>query len=333
MATRSERLSREDIVAQRRAGRALARKLALTDKVSASSKEKKMSEVQSEAPKPLFVCTSTLRGPMQVIVVGAGGTGARVVPPLMQMLRPGDSVAILDHDIVEDRNLLRQHFTSRDIGQPKALVLGERYRREGINSLAFQQQMSEANVGDLAAQVATSIREQLGGGARPVSTVILGCVDNAAARRAMNAAYLVHAGRWGTNHLAWIDVGNEMRAGQVLLSLRGWPVKVSGPTGPGFDVPVSVNMEGLRMAMPQLLRDEPAAAAQEGCAVRLDLQTVQVNHMAAAAVINTLSWLLLGIPFTSCGAFFSTLNTMQPIRIVGNSGYSLLPEVTHAISA
>ena len=333
MATRSQRLSPEAIAQQRAASRALARKLAATEQGGRRPKEKKMAEVQSEAPKPLFVCTSTLRGPMQVIVVGAGGTGARVVPPLMQMLRPGDSVAILDHDIVEDRNLLRQHFTSRDIGQPKALVLSGRYRREGINTLAFQQQMSEANVGDLAVQVSTSIREGLAGGARPVSTVIIGCVDNAAARRGMYAAYLAQGPRWGVNHVAWIDVGNEMRAGQVLLSLRTWPVKVTGPTGPGFEVPVSINMDGLKLAMPQLLRDEPAAAAQEGCAVRMDLQTVQVNHMAAAAVINTLSWLLLGIPFTSCGAFFSTLNTMQPIRIVGNSGYALLPEVTHAIPA
>ena len=64
----------------------------------------------------------------------------------------------------------------------------------------------------------------------------------------------------------------------------------------------------------------------------MDVQTVMVNHMAAAGAINCLSWLMLGIPFTSCGAFFSTLNTMQPIRLnrVQPGTYTIEPELTFA---
>ena len=263
---------------------------------------------------------------LHIIIVGAGGTGARVMPPLMQMLRPGDAVSIIDHDIVEDRNLIRQHFTGRDIGQPKALVLRSRYQREGIISLAFQQQLTAANAETLGSQVLAVVREY---GSRPVGTIIIGCVDNAAARRAIYTLTRTVPG----NSTAWIDVGNEMRAGQVLLSLKSWSLKVTGPgLTSGYDFPVACSLAGLQEAMPQLLRDDPTDTT-EGCAQRMDLQTVQVNHMAAAAVINVVSWLILGIPFTSCGAFFSTLNTMQPIRIAGISGLTLLPETTYAISA
>lgn len=319
----------EQILADRREGRArakvLAQKLAATE--AGAARRPKKETVMSEPDRPIFLCTSHLRGPMQVVVVGCGGTGARVVAPLSQMLRPGDALVLLDHDIVEDRNLLRQHFTARDIGSPKSLVLGSRYRREGIHTMAFQQRLTVDNMQQVGAQVYGAVYEQQ---CRPVGTILIGCVDNAAARRGMHAA-LQQSSRWGLNPMAWIDAGNEMRAGQVLLSLKSWNVKVVGPTGPGYEVALPVNMDGLATAMPQLLRDAPDEVGT-GCAERMDLQSVQVNHMAAAGIINTVSWLLLGIPFTSCGAFFSTLNTMQPIRIAGVRSNILLPETTHAIS-
>ena len=281
--------------------------------------------------KPLILVTAApLRTSLRVVLIGAGGNGARVMPPLMQMLRPGDTVSIIDHDIVEDRNLVRQHFIERDIGRPKALVLAERYRRPSIAVTAFAQQVLATTAPHLVADLPQ---------VSPSSTIVIGCVDNWEARvqiQAMNDLI--------PDPSAWIDVGNETRGGQVLMSLYKWPMTMAGisssvlpGTIPAFH------------AMPQLLRAQQWMCQQCGtrnsaatcpecqqpqvsCGQQLDIQTVMVNHMAAAGVINCLSWLMLGIPFTSCGGFFSTLNTMQPIRLdrLGPTPGLIEPELTFA---
>jgi hypothetical protein len=278
------------------------------------------------AEPPPVIATSTFRGPLLVIVVGAGGTGARVVPPLTQMLRRGDSVAIIDHDIVEDRNLLRQHFAARDIGRPKAAVLAERYRKDGIALGSFQTRLTPENANDTLGAVYNALCVAPGQPGRAVAgVVVIGCVDNAAARRGMQALNTCHP-NIGAPEGAWIDVGNEMRGGQVLLTLNSWPLKAAGAVS--FP-PSRCQMNTIGQAMPQLLRDRPDET--ESCGERIDLQTVQVNHMASSMVINTLSWLMLGIPFTSAGMFFSTLNTTSPIKILGGSAGRLNVETRHAL--
>ena len=285
--------------------------------------------------KPMILVTAApLRASLRVVLIGAGGNGARVMPPLMQMLRPGDSVSVVDHDIVEDRNLARQHFTERDIGRPKALVLAERYRRPSIEVTAFAQQVLPTTTSRLLIDLPRMTT--------PHHTVVIGCVDNWEARAQIQSMVvgLVSPPR------AYIDVGNETRGGQVLMSLFGWPATIAGTT-PG---PVNVTIPAFH-AMPQLLGAQPWMCIQCGiqntagsatcqacqqpqasCGQHVDMQTVMVNHMAAAGAINCLSWLMLGIPFTSCGAFFSTLNTMQPIRLdrVGPTFGHIEPELTFA---
>lgn len=294
----------------------------LTDAIKKD--EKKVAPAEAPADMPLVV-TSVCPGPTMVLVVGAGGTGARVVPPLTQMLRPNDHLIIIDHDIVEDRNLLRQHFSSRDIGSPKAMVLAQRYRKNGITTSAIQDKVTAANSAAMLGQLGVGGLPQ----PRPQSLIIIGCVDNPAARVGINAL-LDNLRHSGLPSAAWIDVGNETRVGQVLLTLKNWPGKVAGQYAGG---PVNINLPGLQKAMPQLLRSS-AADAEESCGMRIDLQSVQVNHLAAAAAINCVSWLLLGIPFTSCGAFFSTLNTMQPIKLARLVGTGVIePETTYAIAA
>lgn len=309
---------------------------------------------QADSSIPLMA-TSHLHEnlPMLVFLVGAGGTGARIVPPLMQMLRPTDSLHIIDHDVVEDRNLLRQHFSLSDVGQHKASVLADRYRQRDIPISAYAAQLTPATC-DSVHQAALANRVPRGNTlavspAGSHATIILGAVDNAAARVAMRSFMINTAGP-----TAWIDAGNERRGGQVLTSLKNWPLSVKG----GGQAASSGNffMDGLQIAMPQLLRKQPWGCAQcgitmpgpatscsgckrpeESCADRIDTQTVQVNHLSAAAVINAFAQLQLGIPFTAAGTFFSTLNTMQPIKLarveIAGGARTLLPETTYALAA
>lgn len=278
---------------------------------------------------PIVICTPVVtQDPMTILVVGAGGNGARVIPPLTQMLRRQDRLFIMDHDIVEDRNLMRQHFTPRDIGQPKALVLAQRYQRRELTPTALVTQVTATNL--------LPVLQGLEWSAPRNTLILVGCIDNNQTRGILNTFMT------GTTSIssrvtgaAYVDVGNERRGGQVLLSLRNWSLVVhSIGSGGGVPLPALYTMSTLRDAMPQLCvaapwicdgcaaRNDPDAGTCQAChqapgtcGNRMDLQTVMVNHMAASMALNCLSWLLLGIPFSSAGAFFSTLNTIQPIRI------------------
>ena len=68
--------------------------------------------------------------PVKIVMLGAGGTGGHIAPPLYRLLysleRPVRFI-ICDGDIVEEKNLVRQNFTPADRGENKARVLAERY--------------------------------------------------------------------------------------------------------------------------------------------------------------------------------------------------------------
>lgn len=297
-------------------------------------------EAAPQAKETIF-CTASPLTALTVIVVGAGGTGARVVAPLSQMLRPGlDTLNIVDHDIVEDRNLLRQHFIARDIGRPKAAVLAERYAKRGLTTTAFARRLEHPS----------SVVEDALGRGNTAGIVFIGCVDGPSGRQAIHDT-MEYQSASRRSSVAWIDVGNEMRGGQVLMSFSRWPVEVHLATGKSNGL---WTMKTVEKAMPQMLRRQPwecptcqirnLATAdlckgcnrpEASCQERIDLQTVMVNHMAAGAAINCLSWLMLGIPFTSCGAFFSTLNTMQPIPIESarSDNKLLIPSTAFALTA
>lgn len=298
-----------------------------------------------------FMLTSTLTGsPLNIFLIGAGGNGARVAPPLHQMLRRGDSVSIIDHDIVEDRNLARQHFHTGDIGRPKAVVLAERYRRAGITTTPYATRLQTGSAGaGLRQELVARTCDQRTGHYQPI--VWIGCVDNPEARAAIKYE-MEHS--FTSHYQAWIDVGNETRGGQVILSLRAWPLRVVDLKGEIRIDPLTNDlwhMDGMA-AMPQLLRpapwpcgvcakvNEPSAVtcagcqgARQTCGERVDLQTVMVNHLAAATVINVLSWLMMGLPFSGPGSFFSTLNSMQPIFAEGVdlNRRAITPEKTYVL--
>lgn len=79
--------------------------------------------------------------PRHVIVIGCGGTGSRLVPLLTQFMRsisaqhnpqgwvPDATIHLIDGDVVEQKNLLRQNFIESDVGKNKASVLAQRYSR------------------------------------------------------------------------------------------------------------------------------------------------------------------------------------------------------------
>lgn len=67
-----------------------------------------------------------------VIIVGCGGTGSRLIPMVAQFMKSCPAIldpfiTLIDGDTVEMKNLARQNFIKQDIGRHKSEVLAERY--------------------------------------------------------------------------------------------------------------------------------------------------------------------------------------------------------------
>lgn len=150
-----------------------------------------------------------------IVLVGCGGTGGFLAEAVCRLLIGRQaSVYFVDPDRVEPHNVSRQCFDRSDIGRFKAEVLAERlsrrFRREiGYSIFPYDRQ--------LHAQVFASTQSPL--------NLLLGCVDNAAARRAIAAT--LDGGPTGyrgrSSGVWWLDCGNyveclRQRASTVLMT-------------------------------------------------------------------------------------------------------------------
>lgn len=111
----------------------------------------------------------------RILVIGAGAIGNEVIKNLM--LIGARNLLICDFDHIEPSNLSRTVlFREEDIGKAKAEVAAERARQMALSSAA----KVEAFHGDVV--------WDLGLGEIGSYDLILGCLDNVEARRAMNRA-------------------------------------------------------------------------------------------------------------------------------------------------
>ncbi len=147
------------------------------------------------------------RGPIRVLIVGAGGTGSSIamnLPYLDQAMRvwghaSGLDVAMMDADTVSATNCVRQPFSASDIGQNKATVLINR-----INIFWGTKWKAIPNRFH-----ARSFENDRGN----VPDVLIGCVDTREARKAIEESF-THA-LSGTCY--WLDLGNNAASGQYVL--------------------------------------------------------------------------------------------------------------------
>ena len=145
-----------------------------------------------------------LDGPW-ITVVGCGGTGGFVAEGLCRLFQGREATIVLvDHDRVEPHNLLRQNFYSEDVGKFKSQALADRlaraYRRPvGYSVYPFREEDS------------SPYGHRYPGLPTHGSGLLIGCADNAAARRAMAECLPGDPRRW------LIDAGNDTNWGQVLV--------------------------------------------------------------------------------------------------------------------
>ena len=111
-----------------------------------------------------------------IVLVGCGGTGAFLADSIPRLLTNRKAALYLvDPDRVGPENLGRQAFGKSDLGKFKAEVLAERLARNFVGEVGYSVAPYDARVH--ATAFARSIRLGL----------IVGAVDNAAARRAIAA--------------------------------------------------------------------------------------------------------------------------------------------------
>lgn len=161
--------------------------------------------------------------PNKFLVVGAGGTGSRLVPLLCQFLKtlpwiPSPQIVLADPDVVEEKNLVRQNFIRQDIGKNKAVVLATRYSRH--YEMNIHPHPHAVQGGNESLFRVFSDRENTRLGVLDNAVIFL-CVDSIIARKQIVKTLLAGSPS-ARNKWLILDAGNEDDFGQIKLFTTGY---------------------------------------------------------------------------------------------------------------
>ena len=215
-------------------------------------------------------------GTLSVTIVGVGGTGGFLAEQMCRLLTGRDAeITLIDPDVVEPHNLLRQNFYTEDVGKFKAEALAARLSTQYRRPVRFATKPFNE---------ISSTFYQVG----PYFRVIIGCVDNAAARKDMAQMFTGGVASW------LIDAGNGEKWGQIIV----------GNTSESLLSTISFNDEertftGLpipTLQEPGLLSDMPGQLPDVDCAAALDLtdQDPAINHLMAGWITHLVRRMLGG---------------------------------------
>lgn len=223
-----------------------------------------------------------------IVLVGCGGTGGFLAEAVCRLLLGrAAELCLVDPDRVEPHNVARQAFDQADVGRFKAEVLAERLARRFGREVGYSVLPYDA-----------ALHAEVFGDARSRLSLLLGCVDNSAARRAI-AATLAEP-RWGHSYadvrqlVWWLDVGNGVNSGQVLLGNTTRPEALLGAFVPSIELCRALPAPSLQR--PDLLDAPPAPRPMPDCAeaVAAGDQGPTVNQVAAALAASYVEKLLAG---------------------------------------
>jgi len=224
--------------------------------------------------------TGELRNDVGICVVGCGGTGGFVAEGLCRLLGDRDTrLVLIDHDRVEPHNLRRQAFYEHDLGKFKSQALAERLSRLYGRQIMYSVYPFTP---DTMTDSFVSRHYNLG-----LHGLIIGCVDNAPARHAIQNA--TRGWAW------WIDAGNGEHSGQVLIGNVKEPEGLKGGFNPDTGTVSLLPMPSVQE--PALLKPAPKPVVEDlDCAEAVDanLQSPVVNQVMASLVLQFVSRLLEG---------------------------------------
>lgn len=162
-----------------------------------------------------------------IIVVGAGGTGGYLIPNLARQVSiqnqlrqsenlPPHTLTVVDADVVESKNLIRQNFVSQDIGKNKASVMASRYSR------GYQMNINFVSEYIKEPQQLVNIASANMHGDGYDSLVLIDCVDNNKTRQVFHQFFLNPFSDKNGNFVNryFLSSGNEEFNGQVIFSMH-----------------------------------------------------------------------------------------------------------------
>jgi PRTRC genetic system ThiF family protein len=220
----------------------------------------------------------------RILLVGCGGTGSWLAPAVARlarvMIEAGRDVRVtfIDHDSVEAGNIPRQSFCFAEISQNKAIALASRYGAAwGLEIAAVPQPFTP--------KLVRADYDTL--------TLMLGCVDNAAARKAMHEALKMNRAD-AVHRVWWLDCGNYADGGQVLLGSAHSAAHLEGAFK---SARVCTALPSPALINPDLLKARPEETGKRmGCAelIAANMQSLTVNQHVAAVAADYLTRLLTG---------------------------------------
>lgn len=247
--------------------------------------------------------------PVIVNLIGAGGTGSRMLTELARMNHSlialghtGLQVNLYDDDIVTTANQGRQLFADAEVGLHKAVALVNRTNRFfGTSWKAVAEQFSSSNLKSLPN--------------KGKSNIYISCVDTVSAR--FDIAEILKGFSEESNYdrnksLYWLDIGNARNTGQALLSTI---TEIKQPNSNMYRTVSNLPMvtdEFRELLEAQSDDNEPSCSLAEA----LEKQDLFINGTLASMGASLL-WKLFREGMTAQRGFFLSLSNFrsEPIAV------------------
>jgi PRTRC genetic system ThiF family protein len=247
--------------------------------------------------------------PISVNLIGAGGTGSKVLTALMEMNHslielghPGLQVRLWDDDIITNANLGRQRFAECETGLYKSVALINRANRwSGTNWKAETIKYEKDSFGRLPDNAKV--------------TITITCVDNVKARFGV-AEILTGKNdyrNYSNEPRYWMDYGNSQYTGQILLSTVG---NIRQPASKKYET--VANLPFVTEEFGELLKQSETEDDTPSCSLAeaLEKQDLFINS-TLAQMGSSLLWNLFRNGMTENRGFFLNLKEFrtQPIKL------------------
>lgn len=247
--------------------------------------------------------------PILVNLIGAGGTGSKVLTALMEMNHSlielghaGLQIRLWDDDVITQANLGRQRFAECEIGLYKSVALINRANRfSGTNWKAETVKFEKDRLDKLPENAGVSI--------------YISCVDSVKARFGIaDILNILNNGKAYSNRPRyWLDFGNSQHTGQVLLSTIG---RIKQPNSEKYEtvasLPFITDEFGELLKQSEEQDDTPSCSLAEA----LEKQDLFINSSLVQMGCSLL-WGLFRNGMTEYRGFFHNLKEFNthPIKV------------------
>lgn len=247
--------------------------------------------------------------PVTINLIGAGGTGSKVLTALMEMNHSliqlghaGLQVRLWDDDLITEANLGRQRFAESEIGLYKSVALINRANRwMGTNWKAETQKFKKSESEKFSKNI--------------LSNIYISCVDSVSARfEIADILKSLNNGRYYADRsLYWLDYGNNKFTAQAILATIG---TIRQPNSEKYEtveqLPLITDEFGNLLKQSEESDDTPSCSLTEA----LEKQDLFINS-ALAQMGSSLLWNLFRNGLTENRGFFLNLKNFhsQPIKL------------------